>query len=113
MQARDRIVADVLDPGGELDVDVFAPDRVAGDDFSAIAGEQRDEIALQIDALHRGRKITELEPSGIDTLLGFTRGISQETLGVEPARPHPRWRQPTVQRRHCGSDELTDVDLQD
>ena len=51
----DRIVADVLDPGRILDIDVFALHRVAGDDFPAAAGERRDEVALQIDALDQAR----------------------------------------------------------
>src|SRR5262249_37823687 len=117
MQARQRIVADVFDPGGELDVDVFALDRVAGDDFSAITGEQRDEIALEIDALHQPREIAGLEASeiGFDSLSSgwFVGGRGQQTVGVQPAGSHPRRREPTVHGEHRGIYERGRVDLVD
>src|SRR5258708_24501034 len=110
MQGGQRIVADVLDAGGELDIDVFALERIAGDDFPAITGEQRDEIALEIDALRQPGEIAGFEALqiGFDSLSagGLARGIGQETLGVEPAPPHPRRRAPPVPGTYRGGPDL-------
>src|SRR5262249_49736061 len=95
MKSGERVVADVLDAGGELDVDVFAPDRVAGDDLAAAGGEQGDELALQIDALDEGRVITALEALhiGLDSRppIRLAHAIGEETLCGKPAGSHP-WR---------------------
>src|SRR5258708_30633116 len=110
MQARQRIVADVLDPGGELDIDVFALEGIAGDDFPAITGEQRDEIALEIDALRQPGEIAGFEALqiGFDSLSagGLARGIGPDTLGVEPARPHTRRRVPTARGEYRAGHEI-------
>jgi len=65
---------------------------IAGDDLPATGGQESDEIALEIDALHQPGEIAGFEALqiGFDSLSagGLARGIGQETLSVEPARPH-------------------------
>src|SRR5262249_56821049 len=104
MKARQRIVADVFDPGGEFDVDVFALDRIAGDDFSAITGEQRDEIALQINPLHQPREIAGLEALqiGFDSLSsgGLVSALRPQTPPGEPSGVLPPPRRPNPPPDH-------------
>src|SRR5205823_7507467 len=100
MKTGERVVADVLDAGGELDVDVFALDRVAGDDFTAAGGEQADELALQIDALDERRVITALEALriGLNSRhpVRLARIIGKEPPGVNTTGSHSRRREPDI-----------------
>src|SRR5262249_28009618 len=115
LKTGERVVADVLDAGGEFDVDVFALDRVAGDDLAAGGGEQGDKLGLQMDALDEEGVITALEglPIGLNAPVRLARAIGEETRGVKPAGSHPRRREPAIHGEHGGRHQLGRVDFGD
>ena len=102
VEARHRVVGDVLDAGGERRAEVFPLHRVAGDARATVTGERRNERALQIDAFDRipvGGRFQALQQRFDLLPQVFIAGqIAQKKIGLKPSGSQPGGAGPTVDR---------------